>query len=277
MEYRGEVLKADLKDRVALITGSTGHIGSAIALSYAQNGAHVMVNGRNEEKGMKVVEEIRGMGRKADFFKADVSSSQAVEEMVTRTIEVFGKVDILVNNSGGGTQKEDRKPIYQFSDSEWQRVIGLNLHGVFYCSKAVSKYMVEKRQGVIINIGSVVGAVPFRLQCAYATAKAGVHNLTRAMALDLAQYSIRVNGILPGSILTKKTELLFYSDPEVGKRQCSNIPQRRPGKSEEIASAALFLASDASSYMTGSIVTVDGGWICGASGPQHYPSLFEGI
>ncbi|GAG11891.1 unnamed protein product, partial [marine sediment metagenome] len=155
-------MKVDLKNKIALVTGSTRGIGQAIALSFAENGATVVVNGRNAERGKKVVEEINALGRESIFIRADMGDQEQVNSMVTQIIEKFGRIDILVNNAGINVGKEGRVPVYEFTDANWHRIINVDLNGVFYCSKAVAKHMVEQKSGKIINISSIVGIVPLR-------------------------------------------------------------------------------------------------------------------
>lgn len=256
-------MKVDLEDKIALVTGSTRGIGRAIALSFAKNGAAVVVNGRDEERGKSVVEEIKALGRKSIFMKADVGYQEQVNKLVAQIIEKFGRIDILVNNAGINVGKEGRVPIHEFSEDDWHRTINVDLNGVFYCSKAVAKHMVEQKSGKIINISSIAGIVPLRLQIAFTAAKAGVVNMTKAMALELAPYNVYVNCIAPGSTLVEGTRELFYSDPSMAEKLLSHIPLRRPAEPEEMTGAALFLASKDSDYVTGNILVVDGGWTCG--------------
>jgi len=256
-------VKVDLEDKVALITGSTRGIGRAIALSFAKNGAVVVVNGRDEERGKMVMKEIKALGKKSIFIRADVGIQQQVNDMVAKVLEKFGRIDILINNAGINVGKEGRVPIHEFNEADWHRIINVDLNGVFYCSKAVAKHMVQQRSGKIINISSIVGIVPMRLQVAFAAAKAGVINMTKAMALELAPYNVCVNCIAPGSTLVEGTRKLFYSDSKIAESLLSHIPLRRPAEPEDMTGAALFLASRDSDYVTGQVIVVDGGWTCG--------------
>lgn len=261
------MMKVDLHDKVALVTGAARGIGKAIALLFARNGAHVAVNDIDESEGAKTSEEIEAMGRRSVLFAADVAEASEVEKMVEQVINTFGRIDILVNNAGIIVGQEGRVPIHQYRDGDWHRVVTTDLDAVFLCSRAVSRHMVEARSGKIINIGSTAGLVPLRLQSAYVAAKAGVLNLTRSMALELAPYNINVNAIAPGSTLTEATKALFYSDEAEQKERArsllSHIPLGRPAMPEDIAYAALFLASGEAGYITGSTVVVDGGWTAG--------------
>lgn len=258
-----DTMKVNLENRVAIITGATSGIGRGMANMFAKNGATVVVNGNNEERGNAVVREIEASGGKAIFIRANVGDRQETEAMAEKTVRMFGKIDILVNNAGINIDVKDRGPIHQFPDEMWKKIMNVDLDGVYYCSKAVLKNMTENGYGKIINIGSIVGAVPLRNQCAFAAAKAAVNNLTRAMAIELAQFGINVNAILPGSIqIPKMTEGGMYNDGRF-ESIMSHIPFRRPGTPEDIGYGALYLASDASNYVTGNILVIDGGWTCG--------------
>jgi 3-oxoacyl-[acyl-carrier protein] reductase len=259
-------MKADLAGRVALVTGARQGIGRAIALTFAENGATVAVNDIHPE-GEEVAGEIRRLGGRAKFYRADVGDVQAVNEMTALVAKDWGTIDILINNAAVFVMGDhaDRLPIHQYLDSDWRRILRVDLDGVFYCSRAVSLRFVEQRRGVIINLGSIVGIVPLRLQCAYDVSKAAVLNLTRCHALEVGQYGVRVNAIAPGSTVTDATKQLFYK-PAAQKLKdslMSHIPLGKPGTVDDIANAALFLASDDAKYVTGQVLVVDGGWTAG--------------
>jgi len=257
-------MRVDLEGRVAIVTGSGRGIGRAIALSFAENGANVVVNCYTRvSEGMDVATEIEELGRKSLFVKANVTDSEQVNEMMRQAIKTFGRIDILANNAGINVLIEGRVPIHDFSEADWDRIIDVDLKGVFLCSKAAAQQMIKQGGGKIINISSVAGIVPLRNQSAYVAAKAGVINLTRAMALELAPHGINVNAIAPGSTLTEATKVLFYSDPEKAEKTLSHIPLKRPAEPKDIANAALFLASEDANYITGSVLVVDGGWLAG--------------
>jgi NAD(P)-dependent dehydrogenase (short-subunit alcohol dehydrogenase family) len=249
-------MKVDLAGKIALVTGSGGFIGRAIALEMAKNGSDIIINDLNDENGRKVVHEIEALGRKAIFIKADVSSVDDMKAMADKTIENFGKIDILVNNAGVNL---GRSPIHEFREEDWDRTVAVDLSGIYRCSKPMINHMIQRKYGKIINIGSIVGLVPLRMQCAYAAAKAGMFNLTKAMAIELAPHGILVNAIAPGSI----SNASFYSDPAKSEAILSHIPLHRSGTPDDVANMALYLASDDSNYVTGSIMVVDGGWTCG--------------
>jgi NAD(P)-dependent dehydrogenase (short-subunit alcohol dehydrogenase family) len=254
-------MRVELKDRVALVTGAARGIGRAIALALADNGATVAVN--DVIDGEPTCEEIRGRGGKAAFYPADVSDVDAVNAMVASVESDLGPIDILVNNAAVGP--EQRVLVDEFLDSDWHRVISVGLDGVFYCSRAVSARMTKRGKGTIINIGSVFGVAPARLQCSYTAAKAGVLNFTRSHAIEVGHYGVRVNGIAPGSILTEGTKTLFYNPESKQKAESllSHVPLGKPGEPEDIAAAVLYLASDDAKYVTGHVLVVDGGWTTG--------------
>ena len=257
------MMTVDLSGRVALVTGAGGAIGSEIARVLAQNGADIVVNDIHEDTGLAVAQEIEETGRKALFIKADVGDKRQTQDMAAKIQDVFGGLDILVNNAGINVGPDERHPIHEFNDEKWHDIINTDLHGIYYCSKPLIKTISKGEHGRIINIGSIVGVVPLRLQSAFAAAKAGVLHLTKAMALELAPLNINVNAIAPGSIMTEGTKALFYGDKKRAEAIISHIPLGRPGTPREIANVALFLASDEASYVTGSVLVVDGGWTCG--------------
>lgn len=257
-------MKVDLRDRVAVVTGGGGAIGSAMCRQLAANGAKVVVAGRTIRTLQDTVDAIRGEGGEAAAVTADVSQKDSAENLVRETVRIYGRLDCMVNNAGINGGPDDRVRVHEYSDALWNRIVSVDLNGVYYCSKyAIRQMLSQGGGGSIINVGSIVGLTPLRLQCAFAAAKAGVFNLTKTMALELAPHGIRVNGIAPGSIMFEGTRKLFYADPVKAEGIMSHIPQHQPGEPDDIASATCFLASDDSKYMTGSIMTIDGGWICG--------------
>jgi NAD(P)-dependent dehydrogenase (short-subunit alcohol dehydrogenase family) len=186
--------------------------------------------------------------------------------VVEQVLDRFGRIDILVNNAGINT-RGDRVPIHEYSLEDWHRIVSVDLTGVFVTSQAVVPAMLKNPGGRIVNISSIAGLVPLRLQSAYVAAKAGVANLTRSMALELGPHGILVNAVAPGSTLTSGTEALFYGSDgaysDKAKSLLSHIPLGRPGRPEEIAHAALFLVAPEASYVNGAILVVDGGWTAG--------------
>jgi len=246
----------DLKNKVAIVTGSRRGIGKEIALALAKAGANVVVSDINLDDCNKVVEEIKAIGKKGLAVKADVSNPEDVSQMINLTTEKFGKVDILVNNAGIYMQKS----LTDLTEQDFDRVLDINLKGVFLCSKAAVPEMIKQDKGKIINITSIAGQVGFANSSAYCASKGAVINMTRELALELAQYKINVNAIGPGVIETDMTKELL-KDKATRETLLANIPLSRIGKPEDIANAALFLASDNSDYITGITLFVDGGWI----------------
>ena len=253
-------MQANLLGQVALVTGAARGIGQAIADTLAANGARVVYADIDFE-GVQSAASGDNLA-----LRLDVSDEKEVEAGIAQTVEKYGRLDILVNNAGVNTL-HNRVTIDEFPLDEWNRILKVDLTGLFLMSRAASRPMLEQGSGRIINIASVVGLVPLRLQCAFAAAKAGVVHLTKAMAIELGGRGVLTNGIAPGSIITPGTKQLFYSDEGAFKDSVgvlmSHIPLGRPGLPEEIAHAALFLAAPESSYINGHILTVDGGWTAG--------------
>lgn len=255
-------MHVDLEGRIALVTGAAQGIGQAIANTLATNGAQVVFTDVDLPKVTDTAAQCaRGAAR-----ELDVTNEAQVTETIASVVAEYGRLDIVVNNAGVNTMAH-RVTIDEFPREEWDRLLNVDLNGLFSVSKAAARVMRRQGSGRIINIASVVGLVPLRLQCAFVAAKAGVVNLTKAMALELAPHGILVNGIAPGSILTQGTEQLFYGDDgqfrDSVQKLLAHIPLGRPGTTEEVAHAALFLAAKESSYINGHILTVDGGWTAG--------------
>ena len=257
------MMKVDMKGKTVLITGAGGAIGASMASVLAENGAAVAVCDINLENAEKEAAAIRETGGTAKAYYFDVTDPEDAARKAAEIEKDFGGIDVLINNAGVNVGPNDRKPIHEFSPEKWDWILSIDLDGVFKVSRVIVPYMIKRGGGSIINISSVVGQIPFRNQCAFAAAKAGVINLSKAMALELAPDNIRVNAICPGSIMFEGTKALFYADKERAEKMLSHIPQHRPGKPEDIAYAALYVSSDEASYMTGSVLTIDGGWTCG--------------
>lgn len=251
----------ELKNKIAIITGARRGMGKADALLLAKAGAKIVVSDISQEECQQVVDEIKNSGGEAIAVKCDVSKKEEVDEMIKRTVEEFGKVDILVNNAGIC----QFKPFLDLTEEEWDKTIDINLKGYFFCAQAAAKEMAKQKSGVIVNIASIAMGqigVGFPAISHYCASKGGIVAMTEAMALELAPYNIRVNAIAPGAIDTPMAASL-KDDPKVAEATMMRVPLKRMGKPEEIANTVLFLASDGSSYMTGSTVVVDGGWLAG--------------
>ena len=255
-------MKCDLGGKVSLVTGSARGIGQAIADRFAANGSIVYYSDLVvEEAKAAAARSANGRG-----VRLDVTNPDEIAGVVRQIVQDCGRLDILVNNAGVNTLAH-RVPIDQFPREEWDRILAVDLTGLYEMSRAAAGVMRTQKSGRIINIASIAGLVPLRLQCPFVAAKAGVVNLTKAMALELGPHGILVNGIAPGSTLTEGTRKLFYGDDGLFKesvqRMLDHVPLGRPGTVEEIAVSALFLADPENSYMNGHILTVDGGWTAG--------------
>lgn len=245
----------DFTNKVAIVTGGSRGIGKAIAKKLALFKANIIINyTSNEEEALKTKAEIEELGVKTIVVKCDVSKSDEVEGMINTAIEEFGQIDILVNNAG--ITRDGL--LMRMKEDDFDRVIDINLKGVFNCTKAVTKPMMKKRCGKIINISSVVGLIGNPGQANYCAAKAGVIGLTKSTARELASRNISVNAIAPGFINTDMTNVL---SEDLKNSMLNNIPQSRFGESEDVANAVVFLASDMSNYITGQVINVDGGMV----------------
>jgi 3-oxoacyl-[acyl-carrier protein] reductase len=248
-----------LKDKVAIVTGGAKGIGRGISLRFTQEGSKVVIAQRDPVTGQEAVRQIEGAGGTALFMPTDVSVKEQVEALVEGTMAHFGQIDILVNNAA---ITMCYGPLLELSLDSWQRVIDVNLTGVFLCSQAVARRMVDRRYGKIINIGSVGSFMPERDCPHYCAAKGGVVMLTKSMALDLAPFNISVNAIAPGAIMTEKVrQVLREQAMEDHTTSLSKIPLARFGEVEEVAAAAVFLASDEAGYVQGEVLVVDGGYL----------------
>jgi len=241
----------NLKNKVAIVTGAARGIGQSIAVELARHGADVVVS--DIISGSATVNQIRKLKRKSIFIKTDVSDKKQVEDLINQTIKKFKKIDILVNNAGifvtGATEK--------LSEEDWEKTINVNLKGIFLCSQAALKYM--KKGACIINISSVAGIGGYAQAAAYCSSKGGIRLLTKSLAGEFGNKGIRVNSIHPGIIETAMIQGIL-NNKKTKQGMLLKIPLARTGKPIDIAGPVVFLASDASSYMTGAEIIVDGGW-----------------
>ena len=250
-----------LKGKVALITGGTRGIGYATALLFLEEGAKVVITGRSEKHGKEAIDKLKHEGFKDVFFiQGDVSRSADAERMIQATVNLFGQLDILFNNAGIWIEGTAEKA----SEGDWDRVIDVNLKGTFLCSKYALPYL-KKTKGVIVNTASCDGLVAETECVAYCASKGGVVLLTKAMALDHAKEGIRVNCVCPGAIMTSMLEQGLPQSGPVREKYFKETAEAHPigriGEPEEVAKVVLFLASDDSSFVTGTALSVDGGYV----------------
>jgi NAD(P)-dependent dehydrogenase (short-subunit alcohol dehydrogenase family) len=243
-----------LKDKVALITGASRGIGEATAVGLARAGADLAIVSRKLLDLEKVGEEIKKLGRKCLPVQAHLGKLEEINQLVKRVLEEFGKIDILVNNAATNPTMAQAIDV---DERAWDSIMNLNLKGLFFLSQAVGRVMREKGGGKIINVSSVAGITPDLLPL-YSISKAGVNMVTKVMAQQWAQYNIRVNAIAPGLTKTRFSEAL-WKNPDILKLAMFKTPMGRPAEPEEMVGAIIYLASDASSYVTGQIIAIDGG------------------
>lgn len=243
-----------LEEKTAIVTGASRGIGKAIAVALAREGATVVINDLSQEAAEATAAEIRANNGRAIAMAADVADSAQVETMVTRVMEECGRIDILVNNAGITRDTL----LLRMKEEDWDAVLNVNLKGVFNCTKAVSRFMIKQRSGVIVNIASVVAVMGNIGQANYAAAKAGILGFTKAVARELASRGIRVNAVAPGYIQTDMTEKI---PEEIKAKLIESIPLGFIGQPEDVAGAVLFLVSPAARYITGQTLHVNGGMV----------------
>ena len=245
-----------LKNKIAIITGAGSGIGRGTALAFAREGAKVVVADWEEVTGQETVALVKQQGGEAMFVKVDVSQAADTENMVKQCLAEYGKVDILFNNAG----IVKMGALHETAEADWDQVINVNLKGVFLCSKAVIPQMLKQGKGKIVSTASIAGLVGFNQIGPYCASKGGIIALTREMAIEYAPKKINVNCIAPGVIKTAMTKDML-NDPATVKGLAASTPYPRLGEPEDIALAAVYLASDESDFVTGEVLVVDGGWI----------------
>jgi NAD(P)-dependent dehydrogenase (short-subunit alcohol dehydrogenase family) len=245
----------DLTGRTALVTGGNQGLGKAFAIGLAEAGAQVAIAGRSAERNDQVVAEAAAAGHRVHAITADITSTADVDRMTAQAIEALGHLDILVNNAGTCFHGES----WTVSDDEWDAVFDLNVKALWACSLSVGAHMRERGSGSIVNIGSISGLIVNRpqMQPAYNASKAAVHHLTKSLAAEWAPLGIRVNALAPGYV---KTDMAPVDRPEFKRHWIDDTPQQRYAMPEEIAPSVVFLASDAASFITGSVLVADGGY-----------------
>jgi NAD(P)-dependent dehydrogenase (short-subunit alcohol dehydrogenase family) len=250
------VLQAfDLTGKVAIVTGGNMGLGEAFSHALSEAGAHVAVAARTHERNVKVVGDIEAAGGKAISVEVDVTKPETVEAMVARVTEQLGPIDILVNNAGVCYHRD----ALDVPPEEWHSVMDVNVNGVWNCAQAVGRQMVERKSGAIVNIGSISGYIVNRpqMQPGYNASKAAVHHLTKSLAAEWAPFNVRVNAMAPGYI---KTLMSPVDDPQYRRNWIEDTPMVRYGYPEELGPTLIYLASDASRFVTGSILVIDGGY-----------------
>jgi len=249
----------ELSNRKAIVTGAGQGLGQAMAMALAEAGADVVIADINIDTAQQTAAEIEKLGRKSLVVKMDVSKSDEINQAIDMVIKEFGRIDILVNNAGINR----RVPAEKMSETDWRKVIDVNLTGVFLCSQAVGRQMIKQKSGRIINIASMSGIVLNRgvTQIAYYAAKAGVILLTKTLAVEWAKYNIWVNSISPGWMRTSLVESEFIADKKKYQEIIEDTPMRRFGEPKELGPAVVYLASEASSFVTGENLVIDGGYV----------------
>jgi NAD(P)-dependent dehydrogenase (short-subunit alcohol dehydrogenase family) len=245
--------------KVALVTGGTSGIGKATAIEFTRAGAKVVLSGRREKEGAKVVDEIKKLGGEAAFVRADVAKGGDVKKMVDFTVEKFGKLDVAFNNAG----VEWKGPLDQATEAEYRRIFDINVWGVLNSMRHEIPVMLKNGGGAIVNTSSAAGHVGLPQVSVYIASKHAVEGLTKAVALEFAKQNIRINAIAPGVIATEMLDRFAGKEGEMRDSLASITPAGRIGESEEIAAAVLYLASDAAKFTTGASLVVDGGFIAG--------------
>jgi NAD(P)-dependent dehydrogenase (short-subunit alcohol dehydrogenase family) len=248
-------MEFSLRDKVALITGASRGIGEAIAIGLAQAGADLVIVSRKLPDLEKVAEKIKKLGGKCLPVQAHLGKVEEINPLLKRALEEFGKIDILVNNAATNPTMASA---IEVDERAWDSIMNLNLKGLFFLSQAVARIMREKGGGKIINVSSAAGTTPDILPL-YSISKAGVNMATKVMAQQWAQYNIRVNAVAPGLTKTRFSEAL-WKNPDILKIAMSKTPLGRPADPEEMVGAIIYLASDASSYVTGQVIAIDGGF-----------------
>jgi NAD(P)-dependent dehydrogenase (short-subunit alcohol dehydrogenase family) len=258
-------MTAELRGKVAIITGGTSGIGQDSAVLFAKAGAKVVVAGRRETEGKETVEQIRAAGGEGIFVKTDVSKAADVESLVQKTVAKFGRLDVAFNNA---RIEGNWIPITEQPEEDWDRTIDINLKGVWLCLKYQIRQMLKQGGGgAIVNMSSVAGLMGAAGSATYCASKHGVIGLTKSAALENARNGIRVNAVCPAVIETPMADRLF-GEPEFNKYALGLHPLGRFGKSREISEAVLWMCSDRASYMTGQYIVVDGGFLAGPNPPQ---------
>lgn len=250
-----EVLqKFRLDGKTCVVTGASRGLGRTMAIALGEAGANVAAVARNVEALDETANKIRSFGRRAISVRCNLRDSGSIAEMVDRVLAEFGQIDVLINNAGGG----DFKPVVEMSDDQWHRIVDLNLSATFRVCRAVGPHMIKKRSGKVINMSSMYGLIGDKNVTAYCASKGAVIQFTRALALEWAEHNITVNALAPGYVYTERTSSVF-DNPATGGPLIKRIPRGRVGQPDDLGPLIVYLASDASDFMTGSVIVIDGG------------------
>lgn len=254
----GILERFSLDGKVCIVTGASRGLGRAMAVALAEAGADVVVTARSEQALVETANAIAERGRRSLAVPCDVHDSKSVAAMVERALGEFESIDVLVNNAGGG----DMKPLVEMTEEEWLRIVDLNVNSMFRLCKAVGPNMISRGKGKVINMSSMYGLVGEKNVTAYCASKGAIIQFTRALALEWAQHNIQVTALAPGYIYTERTSRVF-DDPRLSAMLTSRVPLGRIGQPEELGPLVVYLASDASDFMTGSVIVIDGGQTAG--------------
>jgi len=250
-----EVLrKFRLDGKTCIVTGASRGLGRTMAIALGEAGANVAVIARNEKALEETADTIRSLGRRALPVRCNLRDTESIAAMVDQVLSEFGQIDVLVNNAGGG----DFKPLVEISDDQWHRILDLNLSATFRVCRAVGPHMIKRQRGKVINMSSMYGLIGEKNVTAYCASKGAVIQFTRALALEWAEHNIAVNVLAPGYMYTERTSSVF-DNPATGASLIERIPAGRIGQPEDLGPLIVYLASDASSFMTGSVIVIDGG------------------
>jgi 3-hydroxybutyrate dehydrogenase len=249
-----------LNGKVALVTGAASGIGRATALTFAREGAKLVIADMNEDGGQQTAHMITENGGEATFVHVDVSNATEVKAMISKAVETYGRLDCAHNNAG--VTQRDYPPTGEYPEDDWNRVIAVNLTGVWLCLKYELQQMAQQGGGAIVNTASAAGLIGLAGRAAYVASKHGVVGLTKTAALEYAKQGIRVNCVCPGYIRTPMVEYVIqHEGPQLEEQMAAREPIGRLGKPEEIAETVVWLCSDAASFVTGHAMAVDGGWV----------------
>jgi NAD(P)-dependent dehydrogenase (short-subunit alcohol dehydrogenase family) len=246
--------KFRLDGKTCVVTGASRGLGRTIAVALGEAGANVAVIARSEKPLAETADTIRSLGRRALAVRCNLRDTESITAMVDQVLVEFGQIDVLVNNAGGG----DFKPLVEMSDDQWHRIIDLNLSATFRVCRAVGPHMIKRQRGKVINMSSMYGLIGEKNVTAYCASKGAVIQFTRALALEWAEHHIAVNVLAPGYMYTERTSSVF-DNPATGAALINRIPVGRIGQPEDLGPLVVYLASDGSNFMTGSVIVIDGG------------------